>query len=162
MTLSDYTTFLEIRAALGVSSTELPDEVLAIPSHEVIATMALEDVSALIPDYYVTMVALSSKTKDQQRFIDLVKLYTTYVIAKSLLTSLPLFSVRSLTDGRASFERFVGPFQDTRDGVDASLISLKYRLAAVYTALTSIGVAPRASFIVALSSSLAIDPVTNA
>ncbi len=161
MPLSTYTTPDEVRAALGVSATELTDAVLAIPSYVLVATLALEDINVGLPALYTTTVAIPTPTPDQQRFIDLTKLYATYSIAQNLLTSLPLFAVKALTDGRASFERIADPFEYIRDDLPALLAALKLRLAAIYTTLAGGSAYVRPTLLQVLATGLSLDPVTN-
>lgn len=163
MALLDYTSYAEVRAVLGVSTTELPDATLALSLYSMHATLALEDIHESLPTDYTTVSALPSKTAPQQRFVDLVKLYVPYRVAKELLTSLPMFSVKQLSDGRAEFERQADVFADVKDGVDSAISSLKYRLAAVYSALypaNSVTVAAPTLTMV-LSTGLATNPVTG-
>lgn len=163
MALTDYTTYAEVRAVLGVSTTELPDSILALSIYAMQATLALEDVYVDIPTDYATISALPSKTVPQQRFVDLVKLYVPYRVAKELLTSLPMFSVKQLSDGRAEFQRQADVFADVRDGVDAAISSLRYRLAAAYKSLFPLnGVTVTApTLTVTLATGLATNPVTG-
>lgn len=163
MTLSTYTTPQEIRAVLGVSSTELTDATLALPMYGTLATLGLEDIHVNLPDDFSTVSALPSKTAQQQRFVDLVKLYVPYKVSKELLVSLPMFSVKQLSDGRAEFQRQADIFDDLKDGVDAALSSLRYRLAATYQALYPANSTTTATrlFTQTLATGVAVDPVTG-
>ena len=164
MALTTYTSYAEVRAVLGVSSTELPDTTLALPMYGLLATLALEDIHVDLPTSFSTVSALPSKTTNEQRFVDLVQLYVPYTIAKNLLTSLPMFGVKQLSDGRAEFQRQADVFDDVRDGVDAALSSLRYRLAAVFSVLNpTLDVSltiPTVATVVA--TGLNLDPVTGA
>jgi hypothetical protein len=164
MALLTYTTYDEIRAALGVSDTELPDTVLALPMYNVFAANVLEDVHANLADDFAAMSALPSPTAAQSRFIDLVKLYVLFGIAKQLTTSLPLFSVSQLSDGRAGFSRYDEAYKDLIGGIEQNLLSIRYRLYASYTSLfpgTAI-TAPSTTFSLVKATGLAVNPVTNA
>lgn len=163
MSLLTYTTYAEVRSVLGVSSTELPDETLALSIYGMQATLGLEDIHPDIPANFSTVSALPSKTVQQQRFLDLVKLYVPYQTAKTLLVSLPLFAVKQLSDGRAEFQRQAEVFEDLKDGVDAALNSLRYRLAATFTGLYPSSPATTATPVHTLlvSTGLAVDPVTG-
>lgn len=164
MALTTYTTYPEVRAVLGVSSTELPDSVLSLGIYGTMADLGLEDVHADIPASFSTVSALPSPTTQQQRFVDLVKLYVPYLLAKELLTSLPMFAVKQLSDGRAEFQRQADIYDDLKDGIDSALLSLRFRLAAAYNTLyPDAGIATgRATFNITVASGLATDPVTNA
>jgi len=163
MALSDYTTPQEIRAVLGVSSTELTDETLALSMYGTLATLGLEDIHKNLPTEFSTVSALPVKTSQQQRFVDLVKLYVPYKIAKELLTSLPLFAVKQLSDGRAEFQRQADVFNDLRDGVDAALNSLKFRLSATYASMYPAVIVntPTATFSSVRAAGLAVNPITG-
>jgi hypothetical protein len=163
MPLTDYCTYSEVRATLGVSTTELTDATLSSTMYVTLVTLALEDVHTNIPTEFAAVSALSSgsRTAQQARFYDLVKLYAPYALAKELLVSLPLFSVQRLTDGKAEFQRQSDIFQDTKDGIDSALVALRYRLAAAYETLHAGSINTRTRLITSLSAGLATDPVTN-
>lgn len=164
MLITDYTTYAEIRAVLGVSTTELPDTVLAQEQYATMLTLDLEDINTGIPALYTTVSATPeiNRTTNEQRFYELARLTAAYAIARNLLTSLPLFSVSRLTDGRAEFERQKDIFEDVRNAVNAMYDKLRARLSAIfvilvpgqpaYTAVTQTFTA---------ATGLATDPVTG-
>lgn len=164
--LTAYTNPSEIRAVLGVNSSELTDQTLAARSYYTMATLGLEDVHLGIPDLFSTISALpsSSRTAQQARFFDLVSLYAPYLIAKQLLVSLPMFAVLEVADGRASFTRQKDAYLATAAGVDGMLQALKLRLAAAYNTLNpgAGAVTTTSSFITMGLAPLSLDPVTNA
>lgn len=166
MALTDYTTYAEIRGALGVSTTELPDSTLTQDQWATLLILNLEDVAAELPTLYGTISALpsGSRTTQQQRLYDLVRLFASYTTANTLLTSLSMFGVARLTDGRAEFQRVTDPFSDTRIGVTSMLAAIRKKLIAAYLALVPNGVVDTGSsvFTIAASIGLAVDPVTNA
>ncbi len=165
MSITTYTSPAEIRAVLGVSTTELPDTVLLLPIYSTLVELAIEDVNPDIPSQFAIVSAITPPlTAKQQRFLDLVKLYAPYALANELLVSLPLFAVKDLTDGRASFGRQSDPYADVREGVQGSLQNLRVRLGVAYQALVpgaAVDIAV-ATFTTATTAGLAIDPVTNA
>ena len=164
MALTPYTTPQEVRAVLGVSRTELPDEVLDLGIYATSLALALEDLSENIPANFASVSALPSPSAQQRRFVDLVKLYTPYALAKELLVSLPLFAVSQLTDGRAEFQRQDFALQDLKDGIAATLSSLRYRLIATYSGLYPLEVVASATVAepaIAYSTGLSVDPVTG-
>lgn len=165
MALTTYTTYDEVRATLGVSKTELADSVLSLTQWDMLVTLGLEDVNLGIPTLYATVAALPtiSRSTAEQRFYDLTRLYACYELALNLLVSLPMFSVKSLTDGRAEFGRQNDAHSDVRDGVTATHSIIRMKLSAYYVALTPGATAYSAvSFDRTLSTGLGIDPVTNA
>lgn len=164
MTILDYTTYDEIRATLGVSATELADTVLSQTQYAVVAVTELEDVNTGIPDLYTTISAISSgsRTVAQQRFYDYSRLFVTYAIARNLLTSLPLFSVARLTDGRAEFERQRDIFEDVRLGVESMFNIWRLKLTAANKVIaTSDPLYTTAVFAYTASTGLGTDPVTG-
>lgn len=162
-TLPDYISKDEIRAVLGVSKTELTDATLGLTIYPIVVEMALDDIHENLSTDYATVAALPSPTATQHRFIDAVKMYALYALAKHLLSSLPMFSVKSLSDGRADFQRIDTAFADTAAGVDATFNSLRFRLTAVYKQLYPAYELTTSSTLTFLSAStLGVDPVTGA
>lgn len=165
MPITTYTTYDEVRAALGVSKTELADSVLSLTQWDLLVTLGLEDVNAGIPTLYDTVALLPtiSRSTSEQRFYDLTRLYACYELALNLLVSLPLFSVKSLTDGRAEFDRQNDVHKDVRDGVRATHDIIRLKLSAAYVVLAP-GETAYSSVIFnrTLSVGLGTDPVTSA
>ena len=165
MLITDYTTYDEVRAALGVSATELPDTVLSQPQYALMLSISFDDVNEGITTLYPTISALlvGSRSAAQQRLYDYARLYATYAIARDLLTSLPLFSVSRLSDGRAEFTRQTDIFEDVRQAVQGVFNKLRLKVSAAYVALTPGAVAySQLSFEFTSSTGIATDPVTNA
>lgn len=117
--LTEYTTYEEVRAVLGVADEELEDAVLAQPLFERQLILDLEDVNSDVPNQFkiISAILFASRTTAQKRFFDLVQLYSAYTVGKQLLTSLPYFAELRLQDGRAHKERVKDPFQLTQAGV---------------------------------------------
>ena len=167
MTLLTYTTHSEVRAVLGVSATEMPDKVLSHPMYDLQVVLALESVAEGIPTLFNTLLAVSSNalTSDQKRFTGLVGLFAPYAIAKHLLSSLPMFAVQALTDGRAGFDRNTDAsiYDKVKADVSASLSDIKLMLAASYYKASNLAeptVAVRMPVLTVLSVR-GVDPVTN-
>lgn len=163
MALTTYTSYAEIRAVLGVSETEVPDSVLSLSIYDFRATLELEDVYVDLPSDFATVSALPSKSANQQRFLDLTKLYVPYAIAKELLMSLPMFSVKQLTDGRAGFRRQDDVHKEMKDNIEQALLALKYRLGAIYMVLypSKVTTLSNATQLLVRSTGLSKDPVTG-
>lgn len=165
MALTTYTTYDEVRAALGVSKTELPDTVVSLTQWDTLTVIGLEDVNLGIPTLYGTISAMASNTRStaEQRFYDLTRLYACYSLAQNLLVSLPLFAVKRLTDGRAEFDRQSDIYADVRDGVRGMLNMLRNKLSASFVGLTPGAILyDNGSFDRTVSTGLGVDPVTNA
>ena len=163
MAITTYTSYAEVRAALGVSETELPDSILALPMYETLVVTDIESVYIGIPAKFIELSALLSRSATEQRFVDLTRLFASYTLAQTLLTSLPLFAVKHLTDGRAGFDRQTDIYADARDGVQGMYNKVKSRVAASYKVIEpSVEGYIAGSFAYATNATLGTDPVTNA
>lgn len=163
--LSSYTTPSEVRAALGVSTTELPDTVVNLPIYDTLAVLSMEDANSNIPSKYLALKAQVSPalTTAEQRFVDIVHLFVTYSTAKEMLVSLSLFAVQALTDGKAGFDRQTDVYQDVREGVNNMLASLRIRLINSYGLIVSgIAVVSASTQTFVIATGLGTDPVKNA
>ncbi len=60
--LTDYTTYNDLRAALGVSSTDLPDEVLSLNLYELILKQEFEAIDLTLESTYIMTEALTTPT----------------------------------------------------------------------------------------------------
>jgi len=159
MTLTDFTSYADIRAVLGVAPEEIEDTTLALPLYYKELQFLLGDIEPTLEATYGTLLSQPSCTPQEQKVVDVLQVFSAYAVAKSLLTSLPLFSPQRVQDGRAEQQRFNDPFQDLRDGVDSSYLSL---LARLKSALEGIGLSPTAAVTRSYftTSTLATDPVT--
>lgn len=155
----------EVRAVLGVSATELPDSIISLAHYNTMLELDIEDVNLGMLTEYTTVSALpeNSRTATQQRFYDLVHLFSTYSRAKDLLAALPMFSVQRLSDGRAEFSRQNDIYEDVRAGVQGMYNVLRVKVSKVYTVLVPADAAYADSNFERTSAvGLAINPVTNA
>jgi hypothetical protein len=100
-----YTTPNSVRVLLGVTENELSDTVLNDSFYALSLKADLYRVCATIEVDYAAAAALDEADADALRFADAVRLFATYVVAKTCLASLPQFAVRSSSDGKASFLR---------------------------------------------------------
>lgn len=162
--LTKYVQYEEVRAVLGLSTTELPDATLALPMYETQLVLSLEGVGLAVPETYNTIceIGVDSRSADETRFYDLTRLYSAYAVARSLLTSQQQLTASRLTDGRAEFQRNVVSWEDIKDGIDQALTALGFRLNAALLVLVPTE-EERASVIPVLTSAvgLATNPVTN-
>ena len=113
MLLTDYTTVDEVCATLGVSSTEITDAILLQTRWTFQASCLGRRISnANMPDMYTTVAAMpaNTRTKEQQRYYDLVRIFMCYSICQELVAAPPMFSVQTLTDGKVSFTRFAAAY----------------------------------------------------
>lgn len=164
MALTTYTTYAEVRSVLGVSATDINDTVLAQSSWAVLLDENLLEVSDVVSVQYglIAAIAEGSRTATQQRFYNMVRLYASVAVAKELLTSLPMFSVQRLTDGKAEFDRFADAYKDVREYVLGLYKSLKIKLAALTLAIQPNATVYSATTVTMVAGvTLATDPVTT-
>lgn len=162
-TLTEYTSYAEVRAVLGVSPEELEDATLALAVYSAALTADIEDVNLGIPDQFaaVAAVAADSRTPDQVRFYDTVRLFATYAVARQLSSSLPLFGPKDISDGKASFSRFAdSPYKATIAEVRNQFDRLRTRLDTAYSKLSA-GQASSVALNVLSIAGLPTDPVTG-
>lgn len=138
MALLDYTTYEDIRAALGVSNDELEDSTLSLEVYEGNLTLELEDVSLALQTEYATVAALTTRTDAQTRFYDAARLFSTYAVAKHASVTLPMFSPKDIGDGKALVSRWAdSPYKTTIKEVEKMYDRLKNRLAQAFAAYQS-------------------------
>ena len=99
------TTHDEIRSVFGLSDVELPDEMLGqrIYSKEVLN--ALNALDPYMEDEWVR------RSNERPNLKPLVETFALYCIADKLCDVLPLIAARSLSDSKATFQRFDSDLQ---------------------------------------------------
>lgn len=164
MALIDYTTYDEVRAALGVSDDELADETLELP---VYSTGVEEDLYVVSRTLTETYRGIEGKEEDDRsaaeaRVYRLVRSFSTYSAARQIGTALPMFSPKSLSDGKASMSRFSGePYKDVLKGLTEQFDLVRGRLILALEDLSSSTTTPRLKSLLTNVGS-AYDPVTGA
>lgn len=164
MALTDFTSFDDIRAALGVSTDELEDATLSLSLYELNLVSELDDVGVDLIEDFMTLQAIdpSTWTSVQKRFDQFTRLFTTYAVAKQLTVSLPLFSPKEISDGKASVTRFaLDPYRETIKMIREQYGAFKQKLESAYAASQStayVDATPRVYFLGVASGS---DPVTG-
>jgi hypothetical protein len=160
--LSDYTDTLTIRGLLGVNELELEDEVILSPASDITITDGLLALGASVPTMYATVVAVVSKTADQARYYEQVRLYSACLVANSLLGTLPIAVPRKLTDSKATFERVDDPFTRLEASLKVMMNGLKGRILATLLVLDpSATVVTTVSRVYGSAVGLGADPVTG-
>lgn len=167
MALTDFTTYDDIRAALGVSSEEIEDATISLPVYEFSLQGELEDVDStlnLILDFAtVVEIAPGLRTAAQSRFFQATYLFATYAVARHLTSSLPLFSPKEVTDGKASVVRYAqDPYERTIERVEKLYEKQRVKLAEAYAAFKTTSVAAPVRRVFFVTSAIATDPVTGA
>jgi hypothetical protein len=164
MAMSDFISFDDVRAALGVSSDEITDATLSLDLYDFNLVSELESISLnLIADYQALKeTAPSTWSTANTRFHQSVRLFSAYAVAKQATTALPMFSPKEQTDGKAALVRFAqNPYKDTINAVLQSYDAFRAKLEAAYAA-ASLTEAPaettRPYFVVSVPT---YDPVTG-
>lgn len=142
-----YTTYNDIRAALGVSDEELDDATLGLNLYSDALQSELQDIDSTLPSTFATVKALASPTDAQARFLQEARLFATYCVARQLTTSLPLFAAKSVTDSKAAMQRFDG-FDKAIAAIEAQYNNARAKLAtAVIDIGTTLAVVPTLTFL---------------
>ena len=158
--LTDFASYDEIRAVLGVSDEELENGTLALPMYLKLLQMEFGDMEPTLEAQYLAAKGSASPTAEEQKLVDVVSVFSAYAISKNLLTSMPLFAPKRITDGRAETDRVTDPFEGVREGVNSTYQTLKARvLIALGNAGTPTTAATQRTYFAV--AGLAINPVTN-
>lgn len=160
--LTDFTTYDEIRAVLGVSDEEIENSTLALGIYVNQLKFMFVDISTTLESTYVTAREQVTPTVAQSRLITVMEVFSAYAIAKILLTSIPLFAPRKINDGSAALERVNDPFQMLREEVNLTYKNLLARLTKAAADLALPIIAGRAQRVMSLVSPLATSQITNA
>ena len=158
--LIDYTTYNDVRAALGVSDENIPDAVLALNVYADTLTQDLEEVDLTLESTYTTTKALPVKTAAEARFLTACNLFATYSVAKQLTATMPLFAAKQVTDGKAQISRFDNPYRDVIAQVTAQYEKARTRLVAAFGAIGAVTTATVAKSYFGIVSP-SVDPVTG-
>lgn len=119
-TITDYTTYEDIRAVLGVAEAELEDEVLVLSVYSNRLNMKMATLNSGLADVYDTVKAKSelARTRVETRFFNAVQVYATYATGRILLDSARMFAPQRIGDGKGDYARFNDPFAHLRDELD--------------------------------------------
>jgi hypothetical protein len=160
MSILDYTSYDEVRAALGVSDDELEDVTLALPIYEDRLLADLEDIGADLNALYLATKDVAEPAADQVRFLRSARLFANYALAKALTGTLPMFGPKSIEDGKARMERFADPYKETVRSINSEYEKWRARLQQAYSTLgqPSSGSTRRPYFAVVSPAS---DPITG-
>lgn len=162
MTISivDYTTYADVRAALGVSAKELPDETIALDLYSSNLELELYDLDSTAQASYNTLVTKTTPSAAESRFVAAAKFFAIYCVARHLTTTMPIFAPRQISDGKASVVRFDNLYRDTIASVNQMYDLSRNRLT---DALGAIGttVATKVSLNYLGVVTPDYDPVTN-
>lgn len=164
MALIDYTSFDDVRAALGVSEDELEDTTLSLDLYEFGLNEDLDDISTSLRSSFATVSqkAESERSVNEIRFFESVKMFATYSVARHLTVSLPLFSPKEITDGKAAAVRYAqDPYKKVIENIEARFERGRNRVAEALAALNSTSTSSRVPRIFFAKATPATDPVTG-
>ena len=116
MALADLTTCDEVRAVLGVSDDEIEDRTILLPVYAYNLEAELRGVSATLISRCASVRAKAEaeRSDNETWLLKMASTVATYVVAKNLTTSLPMFSPKEISDSKASIARFAqNPYADT-------------------------------------------------
>ena len=138
--LTDYTTYDDVRSALGVSSDELEDVTLALESWDNHLRFELEDISLALPASYAAVVLIpqASRTDEQERLYRATRLFSTLAVARAMTASLPLFGPKDISDGKATVSRFAdAPYKAVTSRIEKQFEQAKGRLESAWAAISA-------------------------
>lgn len=129
MAITSYTTYDDIRAALGVSDDELEDPTLSLSLYEDNLDVEFDDIDFTLKSTFATVSALTSRSDVEERFLQATRLFATYAVAYQLTGSLPLFSPKDIGDGKALVSRYAdSPYRAVTDKVKEAYSRARARL----------------------------------
>lgn len=161
MAFTDLTTSSAVRAVLGVSEQELPDDVLLEPLYTTMLVEDLRDIHPQLVNDFAEIAALVTRTDNQERFYDLVQMFSSFHIAKRCLGAVAMFAPGTIKDARAEMQRSDDPYKQLREDVRATLPILKVRMRGVYALLNPAAPAPTATERLRVLVATPVDPVTG-
>ena len=136
MLITDYTTYADIRAILGVSTEDLEDATLGLSIYVNLLETDLEALDATLPATYAATKLIVSPTAVQARFLRAASVFATFSVGRQLTASLPLFAAKAVSDSKASVERFAEPFKETIEAIKSQYAEAR---SALVDALAGVG-----------------------
>ena len=123
-----------IRSVLGIDDIELlEDTVIESEVYELRLEESLADIHTELLSDFNTLKVLASPTTDEAAVVRGVKLYSVYAIADMLCDSLPIFSPRTIGDGKAFKTRYSNdPYKATMERIKVAADSYKSKMIAAY------------------------------
>lgn len=165
--LTQYTSYDDIRAAIGVAEEEITDSVLELHTYELVLEFDLSDIGAFVPTIQQHFLDLTNTTTtptpsvDEERFISMLQVYAAYVIARHLLMTLKMFAPQTIKDSKTEIVRD-DPYEDTKVGVEIFYQQMRARVLAAYLVLYPATVVSQTfSLVPLIAVGLALDPVTG-
>lgn len=163
MGISEYTSFDEVRAVLGVEDDELKDETLGLKTYDLELTEELREISPTLISLYSDIKGKeeNDRSNEEGRVYELTRLFAVYYVAQQAGNALPMFSPRSIGDGKATMTRFSGePYKEMLEKISGRVELYRTRLkTAIEELVAQTTVRNPRRTLVAVGS--AYDPVTG-
>lgn len=112
----------EVRALFGLSEAEIPDEMLGQQVFQTEIGLRLNQIAVQAASNWETLK--ESTEPNDIKLVHLCKTWTAYAFADKVCDILPLVAARTLTDSKASFQRFDGD-------LDRVIANLRRRFAVI-------------------------------
>lgn len=161
MTLTEFTSYADVRAAVGLEDDELEDSTLALEVYSIGLREELNSISDQLITLYQDSKGKDVRSTQEARLYDLTRLFSTYAVAKQVGATLGMIGPRTISDGKSSMSRFSGtPYKDTLEKIAEQYELYRRRLEAVIDELTA---SPSEPFSQALFMAVGsgYDPVTG-
>lgn len=163
MPLTDYTSFQEVRAALGVEDDELSDDTLSLPMYETKLGISLDQIDSTLQAAFLVIAAkvATTRTTPETLVFDRTRLFATYAVAIACIPSIGLRAMKGESDEKADYSRFSGTnLQDLANGLAADFEGISLGLQKAYAAFNASTVTKVVRVFIA-GSSPSSDPVTG-
>lgn len=160
MSIAAYTTFNDVRAALGVTPKDLADDTLALSYYEDSLLEGLDNVHPSLIQSFNEANSADPQSSAQARLTRSVRLLATLVVAKAAIPAMRMAAPQQVSDGKATLTRFTDPLVELERGIDKNYAQAKNRVEAALEALLvgNKGTTARVYFSVV---SPGVDPVTG-
>jgi hypothetical protein len=163
MALTPYCTNDEVRAALGVTVSEIGDAVLDLPIYSMGLRREINRLSTSLPAAFSTVNAEPSPTDVQRNLLDSVKLFAIYAVARQAGAALAMAAPKSLNDDKSGFSRDSNsPYKDVLDRIEILFQQARQDLLNAFSEYSGAASATLALPPGLAVSSRAYDPVTGA
>jgi hypothetical protein len=131
--ITDYTSYEEVRATIGLSSDELPDSVLALEIYANGLELELDSVTMSTGTPLKTMFITLTNSEADQYIYNLTRMFSAYAVAIEVATSLSMRAPKTISDSKVSITRFSpeATWQDVIEALNLKFKSMKTRLEAI-------------------------------
>lgn len=135
MALTPYCSNDEVRAVLGITMSELKDDVLNLPVYAMGLRRELIRVSPSLPAAFSTVNSADPRSDAQQALYEATRLFAVYATAKQAGASVALSAPKGMTDDKSGFDRFAdAPYKDVLARIDSAYSAARQDLVDAYAA----------------------------